>query len=271
MDLLHYRGLPRTIVFPQWQEFCRITGLLSDDHHRLTFLNPSALAPYHNAGHAAAVAQSAFEMLRHGYLHDETKVSFDIYDIAVVMLAALVHDYAHTTRPDSIKDNIAIAIREGVSQLQPYRHGGDGERPWPMALEQIAALVTATRYTKDGYEPLTKTPPGEWTSEQFAFFAGILRDADIYSALLPQSTDNVLLGLPAEFFQDLTTAERPTLTQFIANNIAFQRNHWPQTTEGAWFFTAHAPAAFQDWLVCVARHEGSVTYKRDPTTLQPTW
>jgi 3'5'-cyclic nucleotide phosphodiesterase len=269
MDIRAFQDVASTIPSTGWVYFAKETKLLSDDHHRLAFFNPSGDAPYHNSTHAAAVACAAYEMLRYGLGSGESTVQVNIHDIAAVMLAALVHDYAHSTRSDAVADNIPLAILKGVRDLRPIIHTDPTGPDWPTVVLQIEALVWATYYGQEGYQPLSDTPPQGWSPGKYEFLAGVLRDADIYSALLPECLENVMVGLPVELFQDTPAEKRPPPVVWLAKNIQFQKSLMPQTSLGAWFFTQYAADAFAAWCRHVADIEENAIYRRDCKTLLP--
>ncbi len=201
--------------------------------------NPSANAPYHNTDHMVAVAKTAHILLRHTEAAGLRVI--DSTDRLVVVLAALIHDFDHSTRSDAARPNIAQAIAGGLPLLEPYL-ASHVQRP--NAAAQITALVEATYYPKEGHGPLPPTPAG-WTQEQFQEAAMILRDADILSALLPESQRNTVLGLRIELSQDLP--QPPALDKWVGDNCLFHSKQRQHTASGRWFFRQRAAIAFRNW------------------------
>jgi hypothetical protein len=135
----------------------------------ITETNPTANKPYHNAQHGITVALYASE--------GAEWFGFATIDKLAITLAALYHDYNHTSPDDNISRPLAIVgAQEHITRIE-------GERRTDF-IRDIGTMIEESRYAKRRKAP-------EYYPSRFVY------DADHMQVLEPDF-DEFLIGLGEE-------------------------------------------------------------------------
>jgi hypothetical protein len=180
-----------------------------------TGFNPTADVPdtYHNNLHMEMVAQTAYQLAM-------GVGAIGVQELRALMIAAYLHDVNHTLDP-------AVPDRENIDRALKFVDVVEARFPHAVAdWGTVRTLIRATCQPLDEDFIISN-------SMGTISLINVLLDADILSALQPESLPNVIHGLPSELGFEGTTAE------WVEKNNQFLTDYRPRSNNGVHFKNRH--------------------------------
>lgn len=165
--------------------------------------NPSNTKPYHNLWHITCVTTYCHIMAM-----DE---GLNLYDMKILLLAAMFHDYGHFSKDDSL--NIRLA-KDIFSQCLLKFNGSEYYSSAIQQMErEVHAIIDATKY------------PYEIPDDDLYICQRIIRDADLLQWTEPTIIEHVFEGLSKEMSINIRDF-LPRNKKFIKDTLTNYRTDW---------------------------------------------